>query len=130
MNAHVPADLGGTINRTSPVRPSTRTESEGSAGSAEAKRDDNGVREQRARDWERTAFVAWGGAIAVAAWTKLTSGAHTGDVALSLYFALLGSALWIQAVRVRFAGNAPRFTLNLANVLTAAFALALLFRAG
>ena len=84
-----------------------------------------GARDERAREWKRTAFIAWGGAIAAALWSRLVDGAHTGDVVLAAYLAFLGTGLWVQAVRVRLASRVPRFTPALANVLAIALAAAL-----
>jgi hypothetical protein len=87
---------------------------------------DESVRDGRSREWERTAFVAWGAAIAAGIWSRAVKGADTGDVILALYFAALGLGLWIQAVRMRFARKAPSFTPTLATVLASALAIALL----
>ena len=84
----------------------------------------DGTRDQRAREWERTAIVAWGAAIAAGLWSRVGKGAHTGDVVLALYLGLLGIGLWIQAVRMRLATRAPRFTPTLASVLMVALAVA------
>lgn len=87
---------------------------------------DDRDRTARARDWERTAFVAWTAAAAALIWTRIDKGSHTGDVVLAVYFALLGLGLWIQATRMRHARTAPKFNPTLASVLTSAIFVALL----
>jgi hypothetical protein len=84
------------------------------------------IRNARARDWELTAYVAWAGAIAAALWAGVANGPHTGDLVFSGYLALLGVALWAQAVRIRHSSRAPAFTHTLATVLTIALAIAFL----
>jgi len=86
----------------------------------------DGARDQRAREGEWTAVVAWGAAIAAGLRSRVVKGAHTGDVVLALYLALLGVGLWIHAVRMRHATRAPTFTPTLANVLMVTLAVALL----
>lgn len=90
------------------------------------RRPNEGARDQRAREWERTALVAWGAAIAAGLWSRVVRGAHTGDLILALYLALLGPGLWIQAVRMRLATRAPTFTPTLASVLMVALTVAFL----
>jgi hypothetical protein len=84
------------------------------------------VRDERARDSERTAFVAWGVAIAFGLWTRLAAPPHAGDVVLALYLAVVRVGLWMQAVRLRFASASPLFTPALATILTSVFLIALL----
>jgi hypothetical protein len=82
------------------------------------------TRDERARDWELTACVAWAVAIAAGFWSSQVSGHHAGDVVFAAYLALLGLGLWFQAARIRFASRAPSFTPALANVLVVALAIA------
>jgi hypothetical protein len=82
------------------------------------------ARDERARDWELTAYVAWAVAIAAGVWSSQANGRHTGDILLAGYLALLGLGFWLRAIRIRFAEKAPSFTPALANALLVALALA------
>jgi hypothetical protein len=69
------------------------------------------AREERARDWERTAVLAFVAAVAVVVWAAVGgSGWKRGDLLAGAYFGLLAVALWAQGQRVRFARSGAPFT--------------------
>jgi hypothetical protein len=85
------------------------------------------AREERARDWQRTAALAFVAALAVVAWAAGgSSGSKRGDLVAGVYFGLLAVALWAQGQRVRFARSGAPFTRAVAIAFTCALVVGML----
>lgn len=94
--------------------PSTRSTDTGRAG--------------RAREWERTAWVALFVAIgagmlaAVGRW-------DVGDLVVGVYFATVSLLLWTQGARIRLMRSAPPFTRTVSVALVVALCVGVLLGA-